>query len=789
MSTIPLIMEDDDEGDDDEGDDDDEEDAPICSLTCKNPMDFLSIIDWWPKRNTTKDLISGITVGCMAVPQAMSYATVAGLPAQYGLFNAFMGLLPYPLFGTSPHLISGPTAVMSILVAGLIPDSIEIPDLNMPDGYRHLQLTCSGPEGSVSGPGSEGCQFRIGVALSLSFLAAIVQLSLGLLKLGYLVDLVSEPIIVGFTTGSAFLIASTQFTSILGIGKAKPGEAWGCKDGFLGDGFQGKVCNVIHELSAGKGSWQTMVLGTFCVLILYLFKYQLRPRLSKKWSLLGNLGPITVMLIMIPWMAATNGHVFGGKIKLVGSVCKLKNPHSLFHPECLPHPRWPLTVTDLNATTSLHNSTAGGSGNRNVFSIFSFAATAFGNILGKSIAVAMIGYMESMTIAKTVARTCSEETGVPIHIDPSKELVALGVCNLVCSQMSGYPVTGSFSRTAVNADSGAQTQFAALFAAMLVGAALLMLTPVLQFIPKLSLAAIVLIAIIKLIKFREALFLWHVKRRDFFVYASVVLITVFLGVETALVVGILESWLLLLSNTNRAHAMVLGHAPQDKSHMNDGFHERKLTPSNYKIVDVVEQSTNGDVDANQETSLNGQPRSPVIVNARVALIRIFNDLSFASAASFREIVMETVEQADPAVVVIDSQSVNDVDGSGFYTLMDISSFLLRRNTKLFFAAMPRHSRKVIAKAIKFSKIPTNEWDLRLRKQENGNTTQNRGSRKNNCDGDSDKLISPNVQFYSTVKGAVRAARLELLSSSARSQVTFQDSSNVEFKRWKNLSTV
>ena len=92
---------------------------------------------------------------------------------------------------------------------------------------------------------------------------------------------------------TAFLIASTQFTSILGIGKAKHGEAWGCKDGFLGDGFQGKVCNVIHELYEGKGSWQTMVLGALCILILYLFKYQLRPKLSKKWSLLGNLGPIT----------------------------------------------------------------------------------------------------------------------------------------------------------------------------------------------------------------------------------------------------------------------------------------------------------------------------------------------------------------------------------------------------------------------------------------------------------------------------------------------------------------
>ena len=269
-------------------DEDDDEHTACCSFTPPTLLSFITIHEWWPKRNSTKDFISGITVGCMAVPQAMSYATVAGLPAQYGLFNAFMGLLPYPLFGTSPHLISGPTAVMSILVAGLIPSSIEVPDSFASDGMRHIDLICTGPVGTATGPNSEGCHFRIGVALTLSFLAALVQLSLGLLKLGSLVDLVSEPIIVGFTTGSAFLIASTQFTSILGIGKAKHGEAWGCKDGFLGEGFQGKVCNVIHELSAGNGSWQTMVLGVLCLFILYVFKYQFRPRLSKKWSLLGK---------------------------------------------------------------------------------------------------------------------------------------------------------------------------------------------------------------------------------------------------------------------------------------------------------------------------------------------------------------------------------------------------------------------------------------------------------------------------------------------------------------------
>lgn len=756
--TTPLL--------DEELEDDDEE---MYSYSCPNLLSFVTITDWWPKRNTMKDFISGITVGAMAVPQAMSYATVAGLPAQYGLFNAFMGLLPYPLFGTSPHLISGPTAVMSILVAGLIPESIEVPDPSLADGQRHIHLICTGPLDSISGPNSEGCHYRIGVALSLSFLAATIQLILGVFKLGSLVNLVGEPIIVGFTTGSAFLIASTQFTSILGIGKAKHGEAWGCKDGFLGDGFQGKVCNVIHELVNGKGSWQTMVLGLFCILILYLFKYQLRPRLSKKWSLLGNLGPITVMFIMIPWMAMTGGQVFGGEIKLVGSVCKLKNPDSLFHPECLPKLRWPLSVTDLNITTN--NST---SNSNHIYSIFSFTATSFSQLLGKAIAVAMIGYMESMTIAKTVARTRSQETGVPIKINPSKELVALGVCNLVCSQMSGYPVTGSFSRTAVNADSGAQTQFAAMFAAMLVGIALLTLTPILKYIPKLALAAIVLIAILKLIKIREALFLWHVKRRDFFVYSSVVFITVFLGVEAALVVGILESWLLLLSSHNRAHAMILGQISRG----------HRTTPSDYEIVDIVKEGSNGiDNDNTNNTSLNGQTVSAGVMRARIAIIKVFQDLSFASAATFSEVIAETVEVADPDVIIIDSSSINEVDGSGFYALSDIVAFLKTRQTKLFFAAMPRNSRKVIAKAVTFSKHK--DWDLRLRRQVEDLTGE--GKRDNMFN------AASTVLFFNDLNDALNVAKVELVTSNYKREREFNAhdgkylrSHSIEYKTFSSI---
>jgi MFS superfamily sulfate permease-like transporter len=703
----------------------------------------LTIINWVKNIRLRRDLVAGLTVGVMAVPQAMSYATVAGLPPQYGLYNAFMGLLPYCLFGTSPHLISGPTAVMSILVAGLIPKSLEVPDDSVSDKFRHVDLSCSDPN-------SEGCDLRIAVALTLSLLAGFIQIGFGILRFGFIVDLVSEPIIVGFTTGSAFLIASTQFTNILGISKSSGDDPWGCNKGILSEGFQGKVCNVIHKLVGGQTSWETMTLGSSCVFVLYMFKYQLRPRLPTRLSLIGNLGPLTVMLVMIPLMWSTGG--WNGKIKLVGSVCQLKNSSAFFHPECLPPPRWPLIVSgtkggnnsspaasspsSFSSASVEHHWLIGGQIQWS-FSIFSFAATTFSALAGKAVAVAMIGYMESMTIAKTVARTHPDELGQPRRIDSSKELVALGICNLVCSQFSGYPVTGSFSRTAVNADSGANTQLAAAIAASFVGFALLVLTPILQYIPKLALASIVLVAIIKLIKLREASFLWHIKRRDFFVFSVVVFITIFLGVELALIVGVLGSWTLLLSNSNPAQVFLLGNETSSLNRIEDG--------------------------GRGGGAASGLLQSESAQLGTIAVVKIYSDLSFASAASFKRVVDDAIARTHPRTIILDASSVSDVDGSGYYAIADTASDLRRQDILLYIAGMPAHAHKVIKLAVDYTS--NGEWDVTERGDDSSQGPSTRGAAAFKDCGDSGKkgatetaMSATSVLFFTTVEAAGNFAK-------------------------------
>ena len=709
--------------------------SKCCSLL-QRLASFITIFTWIQKVDFRRDLVAGLTVGVMAVPQAMSYATVAGLPAQYGLYNAFMGLLPYCIFGTSPHLISGPTAVMSILVAGLIPNSLEVPDTSAADNFRHVALSCSNPN-------SEGCQLRIAVALTLSLLAGFFQLALGLFRLGFITNLISDPIIVGFTTGSAFLIASTQFTNILGISKSSGNDPWACNAGFLADGFQGKVCNVIHKLIDGDASWQTMVLGAICILVLYIFKYQMRSRLPKFLSVLGNLGPLTIMIVLIPVMWSTNG--WNGKVKLVGSVCQIKNTDSVFHPECLPPPHWPLIVSGIDGGKNLSMALTdrGASHHPSIYSIFSFTATSFSSLFGKAIAVAMIGYMESMTIAKTVARTHPVGPGQSTEIDPNRELVALGVCNLMCSQFSGYPVTGSFSRTAVNADSGARTQLSAAIAAAFVGFSLLVLTPILQYIPKAALASIVLVAIIKLIKPYEAVFLWRLKLRDFLVFSTVVLVTVFFGVEPALVIGILTSWVLVLHFNHPSKISLLDS-------VNDSLNESGK--SGLRRGSVTLQSSDlghGQIDENRKS---------------IVVVKTHGDLSFASAASFRSTMATAVSTTRPRIIILDASSLNDVDATGIYTLGDVVQDFEQHGVLLFIAGMPLHSRQVIKLASSIFK--SDFWDMTLRGEEPDPLSslvmpdiQEAGYTRGNSEIEKPTSNSASVLFFTTIEAAYQFARM------------------------------
>lgn len=586
----------------------------------------------------------------------MSYATVAGLPPRYGLYNAFIALISYPFFGTSPHLMTGPAAVMSILVNELVPKH--------PMGDPTLD---TGPTACLTDPDSPGCQVRVAMMMTLSLLAGLLQIFMGFLRLGFLVDLISEPVVTGFTTGSAFLIASTQINSFLSIKNCNDTDE-GCLTGLT---FLDTVINVFLQTS--RVHWETVAFGVAAIGILWVFQSQMgnlmeRAQVRRMFvNICSRLGPLTLMLISIPVMFFTDANPAAGKtennwgIAVVGSVCKVHN--AFFHPECLPPFHWAPTMAS---------------------GIMQLGLKEILPMLGAATAVGLIGYVESISIAKTMARQKTEESGEQITIDPTNEMMAIGFSNSLCSFFSGYPVTGSFSRSAVNLSSGSRSPLAAAVAAAIAGITLMFLTPVLQFIPKVALAAIVLTAVVKLIHINEGFVLWHVSKRDLVAFLVVCTSTMLLGVESALVLGILTSWILTLTRTRTTTVCIVGRLPSGH------------------VVDVVKQ---------------GLQDGDALSLQHVVVLRFRDDLSFTTADRFKCLISQISRAVHPAAVVVDCSSVNIIDATGVMALRAATLSLQMQGLQLRLATLSPDVHQVLARTYKCSKDLQEgplRWDIQIK---------------------------------------------------------------------------
>jgi sulfate permease, SulP family len=607
------------------------------------------------KKLFLKDLVAGVTVGCMAVPQAMSYATVAGLPPIFGLYNAFIGLLPYFLFGSSNFLITGPTAVMSILVDGTIPKH-PAHNVTLHTGADACDLSHAATELSVD------CRVRVSMALTMSLLAGIFQVLLGYFRLGILSDLMSSPVIVGFTSGAAFLIASTQLSSILGITKCTSSEP--CHHGLP---LIDNVSNVVDKFDTIRPD--TLLFGMCAMGLLIAFKNvaafaakissppraccgsthegvdgtrattrsslhynQLGPHgtleadgpgvsahASPRLTFLSKIGPVTLLVVSITCMMS-----FEWPLKTVGSVCDTSKDASIFHSECLPKLGWPSSYAEKHG--------------------YPLFAEDVINLIGPAIAVALVGYVESMSIAKTVAKMGNNNHEA--QLDSNQELIALGACNMLCGLFSGYPVTGSFSRTAVNHASGAKTPVASVAAAITVGVALLCLTPLLQHVPKAALAAIVIVAILKLIKLWTAAKYYYLNRRDFLVFMVSLIATLILNIQASLVVAVLTSWV---------------------------FHLVKHTQSEIAVVKVQHMDTRPKPEL--AWFVEDDPHLYANISALkedfALVVNLRHSLEFSTVQHFRSCLERiAVLNLIPSTVILDFTNVVHVDVTGLEALMD-----------------------------------------------------------------------------------------------------------------------
>ncbi|WP_208430503.1 SulP family inorganic anion transporter [Methyloceanibacter sp. wino2] len=456
---------------------------------------FIPVLEWgrtYDGAAFSNDLVAAVIVTIMLIPQSLAYALLAGLPPEAGIYASIVPIILYAIFGTSRALAVGPVAVVSLLTASAV--------------------------GQVAEQGTAG---YVVAALTLALLSGGFLLMLGVLRLGFLANFLSHPVIAGFITASGILIACSQLKHILGVdagGHTLP-EMIGSLVAHLGE------TNVI-TLAIGAGAigflfWVRTGLKPF------LRKIGLGPKLA---DLITKAGPIAAVVVttLVAWYFSLNGR----GLSIVGEV-----------PQSLP----PLTMPGLSPDL-------------------------LADLAVPAILVSIIGFVESISVAQTFAAKKRQ------HIDPDQELIGLGAANLGAAFTGGYPVTGGFSRSVVNFDAGAETPAAGAYTAVGLAIAAVALTPLIYFLPKATLAATIIVAVLSLIDLSILKKTWGYSKSDFSAVAATILLTLLLGVEIGVATGVAISVLMHLYKTSRPHVAEIGLVPGTHHFRNINRHTVETDP-------------------------------------------------------------------------------------------------------------------------------------------------------------------------------------------------------------------
>ena len=637
------------------------------------PRRAAPFLRWFPMSPASlrADLVAGVTVGLVLVPQSMAYAQLAGLPAYYGLYAAFVPVLVGALWGSSSQLATGPVAMVSILTSATL--------------------------AQFAAPGSE--QF-VALAIALALLVGMMQLGLGVLRLGSIVSFLSHPVIAGFTNAAAIIIALSQLNKLLGV-------SMGRSENFLGDVWG--VLEQIDELHAptlamGLGALAliaglrrfaprvpaVLVAVVVATLVSWLAGFERSTEISidrladadaRTLALEHAQGDaeiarlnreIAVRLAELRGLSAQPDHNRQHALTLDYQVRALRLEVHAQENENRLRAR-ALRRFRLDASTAADGSTAyvaaGDSsagaaethwriqriaGERLVLvgggevvgrvpqglpalGLPRLGLETLGMLFTSALVITLVGFMEAISIAKAVAARTRQ------RIDPNQELIGQGLANIAGSFAQSYPVSGSFSRTAVNLSAGAVTGMSSVFSALIVLGTLLFLTPTLYHLPQAVLAAIIVSAVASLIDFRAIRHAWQAHRHDGICAVTTFVAT--LGFAPHLDAGILLGGGL---------AIVM-------------FLYRTMSPR------VTIRYHEGDASA-------ASTRTPVVV------IRFDGRLYFANVPYFEDAVLEAAANhpAAQALLVIGS-GINEVDASGEEMLRHLHRRLGASGVRVVFA--------------------------------------------------------------------------------------------------------
>jgi len=466
------------------------------SITMQKFRRYVPIFDWGRTYNRsafTNDLVAAVIVTIMLIPQSLAYALLAGLPPEAGIYASIAPIVLYAIFGTSRALAVGPVAVVSLLTASAI--------------------------GQVAEQGTAGYAVA---ALTLAFLSGGFLVLLGVLRLGFLANFLSHPVIAGFITASGILIATSQIKHILGVSAH-------------GHTLPQMLTSLFAHL--GDTNWNTFVIGISAAGFLFWVRGNLKPLLKRLGTgpvltdFLAKGGPVVAV---VATTVAVWGFGFAEQgVKIVGDV-----------PQSLP----PLTLPGLSSDL-------------------------VGALLVPAILISIIGFVESVSVAQTLAAKKRQ------RIDPDQELIGLGAANLGAALSGGFPVTGGFSRSVVNYDAGAETPAAGIFTAIGLAVAAVALTPLVFFLPNATLAATIIVAVLSLVDFSIIQKTWDYSRADFIAVVTTILLTLGLGVEVGVAAGVTISVLLHLYKTSRPHVAEVGLVPGTQHFRNIFRHDVVTLPS------------------------------------------------------------------------------------------------------------------------------------------------------------------------------------------------------------------
>ncbi|KAG6655147.1 probable sulfate transporter 3.3 [Carya illinoinensis] len=529
------------------------------------------ILNWSPNYSLKlfkSDIVAGLTIASLAIPQGISYANLANLPPIVGLYSSFVPPLVYAVLGSSRDLAVGPVSIASLVLGSMLMQEVS--------------------------PNKDPLLF-LELAFTSTFFAGLFQASLGFLRLGFIIDFLSKATLIGFMAGAAIIVSLQQLKGLLGITHFTKQM-----------GLVPVLSSVFHNIK--EWSWQTIVMG-FCFLVLLLAARHVSMRKPKLFWVSAGAPLVSVILSTLLVFAFKANH---HGISVIGKLQEGLNP-----------PSWHM----------LH-----------------FHGSHLGLVMKTGLVTGILSLTEGIAVGRTFAALKD------YRVDGNKEMIAIGLMNMVGSSTSCYVTTGAFSRSAVNHNAGAKTAASNIVMSVTVMVTLLFLMPLFQYTPNVVLGAIIVSAVVGLIDIQSAYHIWKIDKFDFLVTLCAFLGVIFISVQQGLAIAVGISVFKILLQITRPKTLLLGKIPGTDIYRNLHHYKEATTVPGFLILSV-------------ESPIN------------------FANITYLNERILRWIEEHETEedikkQSSLQYVILDLSAVSSIDTSGIVLFKDLRKAMEKKGVEL-----------------------------------------------------------------------------------------------------------